>query len=653
MAFCLFLGFSALIFQFFKLQVAEGNEWEEKGRKQHYFSVVEPFKRGRFFSQPLRFWEKEEPFAIDIKKYHLFCDPALLTPLSKNGVAEALTGLLQLSKEDQDALKLSLSKKSRSKKLLSYLSPGEKGQIESWWKEYAKDRQLFRGALFFVRDWRRVYPHGHLLGQVLHTIQELKDDKTQQAAPTGGAELMFNKYVKGKLGKRRMLRSPRRSFDLGAVQEPAQDGADVYLTINPVLQGICEQEIESGVKKCGAKAGWSVMLDPFTGEVLALAQYPFFYPERYREYFNDKEKIENTKIKAITDAHEPASVMKGLTVALALLANEELEKRGAPPFFSPEEAISTAEGVFPGRRRPIKDTRLHKYLNMDMGIQKSSNIYAGKLVQAMIEKMGEKWYRARLEEVFGIGKRTGIELPAESPGNLPTPGKLHPNGKLEWSKPTPYSLAMGHNVMANSLQILSAYATIANGGYRISPTIVKKIAFSDFEGKKEVLWDNSYANRTRTFKKVLSKKITDRVTQSLKYVTKPGGGGYRGDVIGYSEAGKTGTSKKIVRGAYSSEKYVANFVGFTPAESPAFVLMVVMDEPDISFHSGQGFMYYGAQAAAPVFSKIAKRALEYLQVPPDDPLSLIPESKRAGKLPDWQKKAKQLQEMYDKWNIPK
>ena len=347
---------------------------------------------------------------------------------------------------------------------------------------------------FYIKDYQRSYPFGKLLGQVLHTIQNQKEEKTDQALPTGGLELSFNSYLQGKNGKRRLMRSPRNSLETGEVIAHPENGADIYLTINPYLQAIAEEEIERGVKKNNAKAGWVGMMDPRTGEILALAQYPSFYPPDYQNYFNDKQLIEHTKVKAITDANEPGSVLKPFTVAIALKANKILTQKGEKPLFSTDEKIAVSSGRFPGRSKPITDTSLHYYLNMDMGMQKSSNIYMARLAERMVERLGNDWYRRQLQ-TFGFGLGTMIELPAESASIYPAPGKRHPNGALEWSVPTPFSLAMGHNMQVTTVQLLRAYAMLANGGLLVKPTLVRCIMKHDQEGNPCVLLDNTTQER--------------------------------------------------------------------------------------------------------------------------------------------------------------
>lgn len=643
--------FSLLLMQFYRLQIIQGNYWEKRGERQHYFIVTEPFLRGRFFSGPTAkkgHVEKPQSFVADIRMFHLYADPQTIEKGHHVKIIKALKEILELN---ETHIAGELLAKSRSRLISMWLSQEKKEAVEKWWRPFAKIHKIPANALFFVSDYKRSYPFGGMLGQVLHTIQDRKDEATKQAVPTGGLELFLNGYLKGSVGKKIMMRSPRHAFETEDVLEPPVNGADVFLTINHCLQTICEEEIERGVKDAGAECGWAAMMDPRTGAVLALAQYPFFNPEDYARYFKDSQSAETTKVKALTDAQEPGSVLKPITCALALLANAEAKKSGGGVLFDPEEMLPAASGIFPGRQKPIKDLKPCKLLNMDMAIQKSSNIYMGRIIQRVIKKFGDGWYRKNLEEVFGFGKKTGVELPAESPGVLPTPGKLHPNGKLEWSVPTPFSLAIGHNLQVNSLQLLRAYSVIANGGYLVEPTLIRKIVRTGIDGNEEVLLDHTSKERTAGFKRVLSKEITDRVIRAMKFATKPGGGGFRADVYGYTEAGKTGTANKIVNGVYSKKSYLSTFIGFTPAVNPAFVLLISIDEPDTAYRQGFGHIYYASVCAAPLFNKIASRALEYMGIEKDDPYGYPKDDARFNKdKADWIQESNKLQEMSEKWN---
>lgn len=643
--------FSILIVQYYQIQIVEGDKWSKEARKQHYLVIKEPFSRGTFYSNTAikqGHPEKEQKLVVDIEKFHLYIDPEAIPEKSKKEVAGALIRLIGAPRDEALDIWSQFQKKSRSRKLSMWLDAETKDSVLSWWNPYATKRRIPRNAVFFVPDFQRSYPFGKLLGQVLHTVQSSRDESTHQAFPTGGLELNFNRYLKGKLGKRRLMRSPRNAMETGDVITAPENGADIYLTINHTLQAIAEEELERGVKKSKAKAGWAVMMDPKNGEILAMAQYPFFYPPEYQEFFNDPLMIEHTKVKAITDANEVGSTMKPITLSVALLANEELRRRGEKPLFSPEEKIPTKSGRFPGRSRPITDTHSHDFLNMDMAMQKSSNIYVARLVERIIDRLGGEWYRKVLNETFGFGVKTGIELPAESAGVLPTQGKKHPNGALEWTTPTPFSMAFGHNLQATSLQLLRAYAILANGSYLVKPTLVRKIVKKNPDNTQEILLDNT---QKKELPLMMDNAIAQRVVQAMKYNTKNGGTARKGNVWGFSEAGKTSTAKKIINGAYSETMYVASFVGFAPAQDPAFVLIVTLDEPEYGYIPGLGKNHNGGTCSAPIFREIARRSLEYLGVAPDDPCGYpVGDPRYDPKKADWVAETERLDALYQKWN---
>jgi cell division protein FtsI (penicillin-binding protein 3) len=649
-----FFLFGLLLIQFFKLQIIDGDKWVQEGRKQHYFIIKEPFKRGTFYSNTSikkGHPEKSQPFVLEVEKFHLYIDPFSIPDENRGAIADQLLAVLNLSVEEQPHFRAQFDSQSRSRKLAMWLDRDLRDAILTWWNGYARENEIPRNALFFISDYQRSYPYSKLLGQVLHTVQLQKDETTRQALPTGGLELYFDSYLQGKQGKRRLMRSPRNSLEIGEVISKPENGADIYLTINHVLQAIAEEELEKGVKKVKAASGWAVMMNPYTGEIYALAQYPFFNPEEYTRYFNDPRLIENTKVKAITDANEPGSIMKALTITIALLANDVLKAKGQLPIFDPDAKMATDNSRFPGRSKPLTDTHFHRFLNMNMAVQKSSNIYPARLVEKIIERLGNMWYRNALETVFGMGMKTGIELPAESAGVLPMPGKLHPNGRPEWSTPTPFSMAMGHNIQVTSLQILIAYAAIANGGYHVQPTLVRKIIKTLPDGTETILLDNTHPDRAAKFPKVLDEKTLQRIVTALRYVTKPGGTSRRADIPGYTEAGKTGTSMKAIAGGYANNLYVSSFVGFAPVEHPEFVLVVTVDEPWYGYIPGIGLNHHGGTCCAPIFREIARRSLEYLGIPPDDPFGYpVADPRYNAEKAKWVKEMRQLQEMYEKWN---
>ena len=614
----LFLLFTLLILQFYKIQIIDGNKWVSKASSQHQFKVNIPAKRGIFYATAALADHPRPPKAlvIDVAKFHIYIDPEVIPKHLADTIAAELTDRIEGSFAN---IRAQFDKRSRSRRIAKWVGRDRKTEIEGWWKGFAKAHNIPANAVYFVQDWQRSYPCGSLMGQLLHTVRENK-------APTGGLELFFNTALSGKNGERVLMRSPRHALEADqTITEPIH-GQDIYLTIDPTLQAIAEEEIAKSVERVHANSGWAIMMDPHNGEILALAQYPFFDPSNYSEYFNNADDIEHTKVRAITDCYEPGSTLKPITVIVALLANEELIRRGEKPLFSPDEKIRSDDGRVPGTSHTIRDVTTHKYLNMELAILKSSNVYLGVLTHRICERLGEQWYREQLEQIFGFSRKTGIELPSEARGMLPRPGR-----PKEWSKPTPYVLAIGYNLLVNSLQMTRAFAMIANGGYAVKPTLV--------QGKKEI--------SERKF----SQDICDQMIDTLKLVTKPGGSSVRADVRGYTEAGKSGSAEKIVDGVYSKNVHYSSFVGFAPAHNARFVLFIGIDEPENRYIPGYGRTHYGGKCAAPVFRNIATRALHYLGVPPDDPHGYpIGDPRYDPEKADSLQKVRALRALYDEWN---
>jgi cell division protein FtsI (penicillin-binding protein 3) len=343
--------------------------------------------------------------------------------------------------------------------------------------------------------------------------------------------------------------------------------------------------------------------------------------------------------------------MKPITVAICMKANEELEKNGQGKIFDPDEKIKTSDGFFPGRKKPIKDGRRHNFLNLNMAIQKSSNIYMGRIIDRLINKLGEKWYRDALINIFEFNQKTNIEYPMEELGLIPRFDKCHPNGTKEWSKATPYSLAIGYNLLANSFQMIKIFSAFANGGYLIKPTFLKKIVSTDKNKNETIILDNTINFSLDNKKRILSEKNCKRIIEAMKYTTKLGGTASAGDIYGYTECGKSGTAEKIVNGTYSKNVHISSFIGIAPADNPRFVLMVVIDEPEKKIVESVGKMQQGGVCAAPVFREIAIRSLNYLGVKPDDPYGYPPsDPRRDVTKASWLNEVQELKNLYMSWN---
>ncbi len=634
--------FCVLIVQFYRLQILQQTYWNKLARAQHETVIIDPVKRGNFYSNTCikqGHPEKLQPFVVDIMKFHLHVDSMSIPTVAKEEMINQLQNFFpSMTTEEIQSI---LNKRSRDRKVAAWLASEHKDSIQLWWTSFAKKYKIPSNAIFFVKDYQRSYPFSHTLGQLLHTVREDRDPITGHNYPTGGLESYFDAYLKGEVNKKRALRSSRNSIETGEILQLGSDGSDIYLTINHHLQAIAEEEIKKAVDIAEAKCGWTILMDPKNGDILSIAQYPFYDPSQYRHYYNNPQLQEYMQLKPVVEAFEIGSIIKPITIAIALIANEELQAIGESPLFHPLEKIHTAPTTFPGRSRPIKDVRDHAYLNMYMALQKSSNVYVAKLVERIIDRLGAAWYREKLRTVFGFGEKTGIEYPYENIGFLPRLGKTYKTGTMQWSKSTPYSLAMGYNLLANSMQMIRAYGILANRGLDVRPTFVRRIMNRDKIIKEPL------PLHTR----IISEEICEEIVKSLKFGTKRGGTAFRADVPGYTEAGKTSTSEKIRNGKYSSEHHFSSCIGFVPAGNPRFVLLVAIDEPKYAFIPGMGRIYFGGVCAAPAFREISMRALQYLGIPPDDPHgNPLDKVHFDPSKADWMEEVDALAKLYKSWN---
>jgi cell division protein FtsI (penicillin-binding protein 3) len=640
-------AFGAVLVQYYRLQIMQHEQWSAKARRQHEIIVQQHAPRGRFFANSCALAAhptEPVPLVHDVSKYHVWLDPMAIADETKSRLVEELSQFLPREGLEQD-----VARKSRNRRIGMWLDADLKARMEGWWRSFAQQHRLPRNALYFAEDAQRSHPYGKLAGQLLHTIRDFKDEETQQGLPTGGLELTLNGYLSGQHGKRRFLRSPLHVLDEGDLLEPAIAGADVELTINHLLQAAAEDALERGVQKAQAKGGWAIVMDPHTGEILALAQAPFFDPNRYRDYFATPELASHARVRAILDLNEPGSVIKPFTIAMALQANWERHQKGLAPLLYPDEKIPVQPRTFPGRQKPLKDVSQYRFLNLDLAMQKSSNVYMATVAQRIVEQMGPDWMLQQLSRL-GFGQKTGVELLGEIPGRLPRLG-VHVHGRPEWSGSTPYSLAMGHAMGTTSLQVARAYCALANGGLLIKPTLVRKIVRNDPDGPQQILFDGERQRRLQPPQRVLHPEVCRRVVHAMRFVTSRFGSGKRAMVPGFSCAGKSGTAEKVIDGHYSKERNFSSFVGIIPAKRPRLVILVGIDEPASFYIPGEGRNTFGSLCAAPIFREIAERALTMMGVAPDDPCSLPKgDPDRRSEESDWMKEVQSLQSLLERWN---
>ena len=413
----------------------------------------------------------------------------------------------------------------------------------------------------FEPDQQRVYPQGTVAAPVLGYAGT---DNTGLS----GLELELNRELKGRPGRATEVRDALGQAVNTIQERPARNGRDVYLTLDSHIQANAEQVLEQTVSEWHAKDATAIVLDPHTGAILAMAQEPGFNENDYPAAVQRGIAIDH----AVNDVFEPGSVFKVVTVGGAL-SEHKITPRTA---FTLPYSIHVADRV-------IHDAEIRPTERMTVAqiLQRSSNVGAITIAERYLGESGLKHWMHR----FGFGRRTGIDLPGESPGLLPS----------YWSGSTIGNVPIGQGVSVTSVQLASAYAAIANGGEWIQPHLVDHVL-----GQAP-----PRAHRRR----ILEPGVDRELRTMLKGVVSDQGTARLAAIPGYTVAGKTGTAQKPGPSGYIPGAYVATFVGMVPASNPRLVVLVSVDEPH-----GQ---IYGGLVAAPAFEQIAAFDLQYLEVPPD------------------------------------
>ena len=436
-----------------------------------------------------------------------------------------------------------------------------------------KLKSLIRGVKFKVIRVR-YYPKDTMLANLLgFTFIDFRTNKTSAF----GLERHYNEELTSQFEVSQFERSRKGRLlhygDRNAETTVTKVGLDVFLTIQEPIQSIIEEELDKLVAKWNPKAAWAILADP-QGNILAMAQRPTFNPNDRRDL--TPEQTANIIMRA---NFEPGSTMKPIVISKALDLG----------FVTPRTVFDCEKGYWPQYK--LRDSHRYEDLTVAEIIQKSSNIGTAKITL----KMGEKNLFKTLRS-FGFGKRTGIEI------GLENTGLLHPIRTGDGM--TIARLPIGQAFNVSPLQLVRAYCALANHGKLPSMRIVDRLENTNAGVIKKL---------TSPAPKQLFKNPNTwaKMIAMMKLVTREGGTAKQAAIKGYSVAGKTGTSQKIVDGAYSHSKYYASFIGFVPAEKPAFVLLVSADEPKKS--------HYGGTVAAPTFKNISLRVLRHMNIKPTRP----------------------------------
>lgn len=534
----LLAGLAGLLGRGVYLQGIHDDFLQEKGNARYSRVIEVSAHRGKISDR------KGGPLAVSTPVESVWASPT-----DVEADQQQIRRLAKILGLNTDELKKRLTDTSRDFVYLKRLLPPD--QVE-------KVMNLGVPGISLQREYRRYYPAGEEAAQVLGFTGQ--DDNGQE-----GMELALQDQLAGKPGSQRVIKDNHGYIveDAGSLHPP-KPGSDIVLSLDSDMQHLAYRELESAVKLHRARSGAVVVLDARSGEVLALANYPGYNPNN-RDNTNSKAM----RNRAIADLFEPGSTLKPFTVAMALDTGK----------VRPGTVIDTEHGVYTLAGRKIHDAHPEARLTVAQVIQKSSNIGAAKIALAM---QPEAMWRGLSGS--GFGALTGSNFPGEAPGKLHDPKTWRP---IEQA-----TMAYGHGISVNLLQLARAYTIFTNHGELMPVSLLRLDA-------------------PPSGKRVFSEQTTREMRDMLEMVVLPGGTAPLAQVAGYRVAGKTGTAHKLENGHYVN-RYVASFVGFAPVSDPRLIVAVMIDDP-------QGAEYYGGEVAAPVFSKVTGAALHALNVPNDAP----------------------------------
>jgi cell division protein FtsI (penicillin-binding protein 3) len=527
-------------------QVVEHDTLVAAAERQQSRTITAPAKRGDILDRHGR-----------LLAYSVDADTIYAVPSEVRDAAAASAALCRALGDCTRKERAALEERLRSRRYFEYVSR----QVSP--DQARKVAALDLEGIGFLKESRRYYPNktlaAHVLGYVGLDHEGL-----------AGLEATYEKLISGEPGKV-LVHTDARRHAFSRVERPSTAGDTLELTIDLGLQHIAERELKAGVEASGSRGGSAIVMDPWTGEILAIANYPAFNPNAYRDFSADARRN-----RAVQDLYEPGSTFKIVTAGAAL------EER----VISPDDLIDVTAGAidFPGRP-PIRDDHPLGVIPFRTVIAKSSNVGS---IKVGLRVGGERFldYMRR----FGFGRRSSPDFPGENAGLLWTPRN---DSSLA-------SMLIGYEIGITPLQMAAALGSVANGGELMQPRVVRAVVRK--------------GRRLPVPHKAVGRTISERTAAELRTilegVVEPGGTATRAKVEGFTVAGKTGTAKKLVNGSYRGHNdYNVSFAGFVPSREPVFTVVVVIDSP-------RKMSPYGGVVAAPVFQRIADAALRHRGVPP-------------------------------------
>ena len=535
----------SLIYRLYNIQVIQSNRFKEIAQQEHLTSFSIEGERGNIYDRNYK------KLAVNINVQSLFAIPPKVE--NPQETAQKLSSILNLKAKD-------VLEKLNQKKSFVWI----KRKLSE--TEVTEIKKLKLEGFDFLNENKRYYPKNYLASNLMGFVGI--DNQGLE-----GLESFFDKELKGLPGLVILERDAIGGKVPLSIKEPTahKDGHSIVLTIDEVIQYITEEALDKAFQKSKAKAGIAIVVAPKTGEILAMAVKPSYDPNYFDQYSRDL-----WRNRAITDAYEPGSTFKVITIATAL---EESVCSLNDRFFC--EGTTKYNGVV------FHDIYKHGSQDLTDIVKNSCNIGVIQTGTKLEEKVFEKSIRR-----FGFGILTEINLPGEINGLV--------RSTKDWSRISLASLSIGQEISVTPIQLIMAVSAIANRGTLMKPMIVKEVI-------------DSAQNKIKTFKpkpvrQVVSVATALTMSKILEQVVSDGTG-TSAKLAGYQAAGKTGTAQKFdfSTGKYSKDKYTSSFVGYAPSDNPKISILIMLDEPQGS--------YYGGTVAAPVFQEIASKVLPYLSVP--------------------------------------
>jgi cell division protein FtsI (penicillin-binding protein 3) len=561
------LALGGLIASAWRVQVEDGAAWRELAERQRQRRLhIEP-KRGSIYDRngtPLAVSVDVPSISADVVEMLRGVDDPARQEARLHEIADALAKVLSL---DAGEIYGKLTSRRRFVWIKRRVTADEVQAVRN--VADAKGAEPSVRGLTIEGEGHRYYPGRELAGPLLGFVSPDGHGKD-------GIELGLDEDLRGKVEDVHGVRdrSGRLIFD-GITEERALQGNDVVLTIDEGIQHTAERELDAAMHTYETKGGSLVVVDPSTGEILALASVPGYNPNDYTD-----SEVDARRNRVVADRFEPGSVMKPFMIAGALAA-------GA---INATDSIYCEHGVYSVGGITVHDTHLNDLLTPTQILAKSSNIGALKIGLTMGESALYATYRR-----FGFGELSGVDIPGEASG------LLRPKGR-PWYDAETASASFGQGIMVTTLQLAMAMGAVANGGKLLEPILVKKVT----DGAGVVVRESSVQLRRQVAPTGVARTVADMLTA----VTEEGGTAVEAAIPGFRVAGKTSTAQKVdpATGKYSSDKYTAVFVGFVPVEHPRLVAAVVLDEPMVG--------RYGGDLAGPVFRRVGEAALRALGVTP-------------------------------------